>query len=134
MADAGRPAHTIWILTALLSVAVMFALGCGTTEQDAATETPDTEATEMAEPVLSAFEQMRNEFAGTAEATLAEWGQKITDLEAKKNSLSEVAQKPLEEPMKMLLEKRDALTTQVQGLATADEATLAGSSSSDARR
>jgi hypothetical protein len=115
------------ILTVLFSAAIMLA-ACGTAEQDAATQMGQ-EATEAAQGSIgqateAAFADMKTKVCSTAQGMIDEWNQKITDLETRKAALPEMAQKPLEEPMKVLMDKRDALGEQFKVLEAADEASF----------
>jgi hypothetical protein len=110
------------ILATLISAALLLTLGCGQAEQDAAMEAAQGS---MGEAATAAFAEMKTKACDLAKGMVEEWTTKITDLETQKSALPEAAQQALEEPMGVLMEKKDALVAQFGKLEAADENTFA---------
>jgi hypothetical protein len=125
------------ILVVMLFAAFMLAISCAKTEKTAETETTEEvtgevteeETTEEAgeegaEAVPATFDELKAAFLADATSKIAEWNQKVTDLETRKNNLPDLAQAPLEEPMTQLLEKRDTVGAQFTKVENATEETF----------
>lgn len=116
-----------------LIAALVFALlviGCG--EEGDTTETQSSEATEAAgaivdeaiEEAADAFAALKEEYLAGAANIVFDWDGKISSLEEKKNGLPELAQKPLEEPLKAVMDSKAALDSKYDDLKGAGEDTF----------
>ncbi len=117
---------TITIVLMLMLSALLFG-ACGTAEDTADVKTDAAvEKTEKAvEAVATSATATGEEYVGMAAKTVDEWTGKIEEAKKKMDALPAMAQKPLEEPMKTLVAKGEALTAQFDKLKAADVSTFA---------
>ena len=117
----------IFILIALSSMLIISS--CGKDDS-----TPDTEGTvetteqavegtaeEMTEAAAEGFDAIKDQFVETAQATVDTWTTQVGDLIARKEALPDLAQKPLEEPMKNLTDAKDDLVNKFSDLTGSTE-------------
>ena len=124
----------LFTIFAIISLVAFLAfLGCGQAEEKA--EVEETEAGITSEPaegmveeavdeVTGAFEDVKAKYVETVKPVIEEWNTNIADVETKMTGLPEMAQKPFAEPMKMLMEKRDAVAGNFTKVEAAGEDTF----------
>lgn len=118
---------TIFILMIVFVALVL--TSCGKKEEttdlqgtaDAVEETVDNTVEEATEAATDTFGAMKDEFVTTATETVNTLSGQVGDLIAKKAALPDIAQQPLNKPMKKLTEAKDDMVESLSDLTNSSE-------------
>jgi hypothetical protein len=123
-----------YVTLMILPMLALLAIGCGgesaktdATSGEKVAETKEKTGNAGEEAINNAeaaFESLKGEYVSKAQGLVSSWKDKLTDLDGKKTSLPELAQKPLEEPFKTVMDKNDELKDGLGDLKSAGEDTF----------